>query len=122
MRSLLIIDDDAQIRRVVELCLRSSWTVLGAGDGRLGARLAKDELPDLILLDATMPDLDGPATLELLRADPATARLPVAFLTGLTGSDRTRLEELGCPVLEKPFSPSDLRDEVDLLLAMAPER
>ena len=122
-RTLLIIDDDDQIRRVVELCLRSTWTVIGAADGRTGAQLAKEKQPDLILLDATMPGLDGPASLELLRSDPATAQLPVAFLTGLAGGDeRSRLEELGCPIIEKPFSPPDLRDEVDLLHAMAPER
>ena len=121
-RTLLIIDDDDQIRRVVELCLRSTWTVIGAADGRSGAQLAKEKQPDLILLDATMPGLDGPASLELLHSDPATAQLPVAFLTGVTGGDeRSRLEELGRPIIEKPFSPPELRDEVDLLHAMAPK-
>jgi CheY-like chemotaxis protein len=68
---------------------------------------AKAERPDAILLDVVMPDRDGPATLEALRAEPATASIPVVFLTAVTAADEVaRLRQLGAAgVLAKPFDP-----------------
>jgi CheY-like chemotaxis protein len=81
-RRILVIDDSDLIRQVAELALRrAGWDVLTAGGGREGATLAAAEAPDAILLDVVMDDLDGPATLALLREREATRDIPVLFLT-----------------------------------------
>ena len=121
---VLIIDDDPEIRllAVAFLSRRGGMAVLEAGSGEEGVALAEKESPDVILLDAVMSGMDGPATLAALRQREKTARIPVIFLTGLSAADeRARLEQLGVRgVLTKPFSPSSLAATV-LDLMGAPE-
>ncbi|MCU1372755.1 MAG: response regulator receiver protein, partial [Actinomycetia bacterium] len=76
--------------------------------------MARAEQPDAIILDVMMPGMDGPATLAELRADPATADIPVVFLTAKVQSiERRRLEELGAAgVVAKPFDPMTLAGEL----------
>jgi two-component system OmpR family response regulator len=118
---VLIIDDDPEIRllAVAFLSGRGGMTVLEAGSGEEGVALAERESPDVILLDAVMTGMDGPATLAALRGRATTASIPVIFLTGLAGDDeRQRLEQLGaCGVLTKPFKASALGSTVLELLA-----
>jgi CheY-like chemotaxis protein len=119
-RRILVIDDSAVIRQVVQVGLRvdRSWEVLAADSGAEGLGIAVRELPDVILLDVEMPDLDGPATLALLRAEEATRKIPVLFLTGHTAEEeRGRLCALGAVgVIAKPFQPARLGDEIARLL------
>ena len=82
-RHVLVVDDSALIRQVVQLGLSGrGWRVTPAGSGAEGLELAEREPPDVILLDVVMPDLDGPATLSALRAAERTRDVPVVFLTG----------------------------------------
>jgi CheY-like chemotaxis protein len=92
---------------------------LDASNGPDGIRKAEEEQPDAILLDVMMPGMDGPAVLAALRKDPATAHIPVIFLTGKgTTADVERLTALGAVgVLAKPFDPATLPGEVRRLLA-----
>ena len=85
-----------------------------AANGRDGLTAARTEQPDAILLDVMMPDMDGPATLAELRADPATRDIPVVFLTAKTQTaERTRLAQLGAAgILTKPFDPLKLAGQV----------
>lgn len=121
---LLIIEDEEHIREIAQVSLEifGGWEVLAAGGGEAGLQLALDEQPDAILLDVMMPDLDGPATLARLRADPRTAGIPVVFLTAKAqAADRRQLAELGAAaVLEKPFDPTTLASEVAAALGVPP--
>src|SRR5437867_8873029 len=109
IRRILIVDDDDDIREVAQVSLEllGPYEVLTASGGRDGVESARTRQPDAILLDVMMPDLDGPATLAELRADPATRHIPVLFLTAKTqAADHTRLTALGAAgILTKPFDP-----------------
>ena len=115
-RRILIVDDEDDIREVAQVSLElvGQYEVLTASSGRDGVRSARADQPDAILLDVMMPDMDGPATLAELLADPLTRDIPVLFLTAKTQSaERTRLSELGAAgVLTKPFDPLKLAAEV----------
>lgn len=117
---ILIIDDEDDIREVAQMGLElvSGWRVETADSGLEGASRAAADVPDAILLDVMMPDVDGPATLKLLRSDPATASIPVVFLTARAqASDVDWLTGLGADgVLAKPFDPVTLADDVARVL------
>jgi CheY-like chemotaxis protein len=109
MPRVLVIDDSDLIRQVAELALaRVGWEVLLAEDGRTGAALAAAERPDAILLDVVMDDLDGPATLALLREGEETREIPVVFLTAREDADATGAQG----VIPKPFAVGELADAV----------
>src|SRR5690242_9575831 len=83
MTRILIIEDDADVRNNLAEALRlHHYQPLMAASGSKGIETAKRELPDLILCDVTMPDLDGHAVLNTLRNEAKTARIPFVFLTG----------------------------------------
>ncbi len=108
MRRILVIDDSELIRQVAALALsRAGWETLTAPGGEEGLRAAAAERPDAVLLDIEMPGLDGPATLERLRAQAETAETPVLFLTAHEqappGADG---------VLRKPFEVGELAGAV----------
>ena len=89
-----------------------------AGSGPDGASLAAAGAPDAILLDVMMPEVDGPATLELLRSDPVTASIPVVFLTARAQAADVRVVDRAGRrgVLAKPFDPVTLADDVARVL------
>jgi CheY-like chemotaxis protein len=117
---ILLIDDEDDIRRIARLSLSrlGAMEVVDAASGPDGVEKARREQPDAILLDVMMPDVDGGATLARLRADPATAGIPVIFLTAKAmSSEVERLRRLGAAgVLTKPFNPVTLATEVRALL------
>lgn len=84
MQSILVVDDDELIRTSVALALHANgYRVLEADDGDTGLSVSRAERPQLVLLDAVMPRLDGFATLGAMRLDPLLARTPVIMLTSL---------------------------------------
>jgi threonine synthase len=93
--SVLIVDDTDDARRLIRRILQSqgSFALLEASNGRQALELASLENPDLIILDLMMPELDGFAVLDALKANPATAHIPVVVVTAkeLTGEERRRL-------------------------------
>jgi len=120
---ILVIDDDDDIREVAQVTLEvmGGWEVLTARSGQEGLQLARSAKPDGILLDVMMPDMDGPTTLEHLRADPATADIPVIFLTAkVQAMDRKRLQDLPVAgLIAKPFDPLALSDQIASVLLRA---
>jgi DNA-binding response OmpR family regulator len=96
-RRVLVVEDDRVLRRACQASLvQRGFTVLVAADGEEGLRLAREERPDLVLLDLLMPKLDGVGVLRALRADPATAALPVVVLSNSSReADLAEVQRLG---------------------------
>ena len=117
---VLIIDDDADIRAIARLSLSrvGGMDVIEAASGAEGVRKARDEKPDVILLDMMMPTMDGSETLAALRSQPATAMTPVIILTAkAVGAEVERIRALGAAgVLIKPFDPRTLSGDVRALI------
>jgi CheY-like chemotaxis protein len=120
---VLIVDDEPHMLRVTELSLKKGGYHLVIGRNGLQAiELAGREKPDLIVMDVNMPELDGLAALQQLKASPDTAGIPVIMLT-VRGHALTRqqAEESGSAVfLTKPFSPTQLLSEVRRILGETP--
>ncbi|NJK27932.1 MAG: response regulator [Coleofasciculaceae cyanobacterium SM2_3_26] len=111
MNRILVIEDEETIRsNIVDLLEAEDFEAVGAENGHVGLQLARDVLPDLILCDVMMPDLDGFGVLEALRGNPQTAAIPFIFLTAR--ADRTDMRagmELGADdYITKPCTSSEL--------------
>jgi DNA-binding response OmpR family regulator len=117
---VLVIDDEAPIRLLCRVNLEAEgMTVLEAADGPAGLDLARDERPDIVLLDVMMPGLDGWRVAEQLLDDERTSTIPIIFLTARAEfRDRARgLDIGGVDYVTKPFNPLDLAPLVrDLLV------
>ncbi|MDI6692111.1 MAG: response regulator [Anaerosomatales bacterium] len=118
-KRILIADDNMQIRMLVKAALRQlDCEILEAVDGEEALERAVAEPPDLLLLDVTMPKLDGFEVLEFLRKRPDTADIKVVMLT--TAAQKTDLQrgvELGCDeYVVKPFEPRALRETVERVM------
>ena len=112
----LVVDDAPDIRLLADLVLSmAGFAVVGAASGREALRhLAQGDLPDIVLLDVQMPEVDGWETLSRLRSRPRTAALPVVLCTvkGLP-EDALRGWSSGCDgYLGKPFDIGALVDEL----------
>src|SRR5919204_4591964 len=108
---VLVIDDEAPIRLLCRVNLEAEkMNVLEAADGPGGLEKARDEKPDVILLDVMMPALDGWRVAEELLEDPQTRDIPIIFLTARAEfRDRARgLDIGGVDYVTKPFKPLDL--------------
>src|SRR5690349_46493 len=115
-KKVLVIEDEPSIRNNIMLMLKvERYAAVGAENGRIGVELAHADPPDLILCDVMMPEMDGFAVLEALRAEPRFAEIPFIFLTAL--DDRTSMRRgmnLGADdYLPKPFTRSELLEAVN---------
>lgn len=92
VKKILIIDDEEHFCRALKrgLEMRSTFQVLTATRGKEGIRLAKTQKPDLILLDIAMPDMAGTDVAEELSDDPATASIPIIFVTAIIKQNEVR--------------------------------
>ncbi|MBW4681227.1 MAG: response regulator [Microcoleus vaginatus WJT46-NPBG5] len=119
-KRILVIDDEEDIREVAQLSLEmvGGWEVITAGSGSEGIAKAEAELPDAILLDVMMPDMDGPATFAKMQLIKATQQIPVILLTAkVQATDQRRFAELGVAgVIAKPFDPMNLANQVAQVL------
>jgi CheY-like chemotaxis protein len=116
LAKILCAEDDPDIQAIMQMALEhvGGYTVLIAPNGREALDHAPAFAPDLILLDVMMPEMDGPTTLEALRADPALADIPVIFLTAKAQQHEIeRYRALGiAEVISKPFDPLTLPERV----------
>jgi len=109
--NVLLIDDDVQIQELVRFNLeKDGVAVLTASNGEQGLDLAKREKPDLIILDLTLPVMDGYDLCKLLRAENDTADIPIIILSARDDvADKVVGLELGADdYITKPFSPREL--------------
>lgn len=111
MTKILVIEDEETVREnILELLDAEGFETFTADNGRIGLELALQVLPDLILCDVRMPELDGYGVLKALRSEPTTAAIPVMFLTAKAAkTDLSYGIELGANAyITKPFSLSQL--------------
>jgi DNA-binding response OmpR family regulator len=116
---ILVIEDDEETRALLEGILGfEGHTVVSSADPSRAVALAKAEAPDLILSDITMPVMDGYAVLKALQSDPATAAMPVVFLSGHKDfSERVRAFRFGViDYISKPFTRETLVRKVARIL------
>lgn len=113
-KKILVVDDDEAIQEVIKTCLEdlAGWQVLLAGSGLEGLRIANSEPLDAILLDISMPKMNGIEMLRKLQENDSTRKIPVFLLTARTVSaDRQQLEQVA-GVIIKPFNVLKLVEQV----------
>src|SRR5438128_12645690 len=116
---VLIVEDEQGVVHLLRARLeREGFQVIAAYDGQAGLRAVTEARPDLLILDLTLPGLDGFEICRRIRRQPETARLPILVLSGRTEEvDKVVLLELGADdYVTKPFSPKELVARVKTLL------
>lgn len=111
MPKILIIEDEEAVREnILDLLEAEAFETIAAANGRIGVHLAISEVPDLILCDLMMPQLDGYGVLTALRQDPSTATIPFIFLTAKSAkSDFRQGMNMGADdYITKPFTRAEL--------------
>lgn len=111
MKKILVIEDEQPVRaNILELLEAEDFEVIGAENGFIGAIWAQENLPDLIICDVMMPEVDGYEVLSALRQDQITAAIPFIFLTAMADkADIRQGMELGADdYLTKPFTRDEL--------------
>jgi CheY-like chemotaxis protein len=111
MKTILAIEDEPSIlENILETLAFGGFSAVGAANGLIGVHLARQHLPNLILCDALMPELDGYHVLLDLRSDPATASIPFIFLTARVEREAVQqaLASGADGYLTKPFTVSEL--------------
>ena len=104
--SLLIVEDNIELREYLKLELKGAYRVLEAVNGKIGLEMAKQNKPDVIIADVMMPEMDGIEMCQLLKSNKATSTIPVLMLTAKV-AEKERIEgiDAGADVyLKKPFS------------------
>jgi CheY-like chemotaxis protein len=122
---VLVVDDDSEVRGLVAATLRrDGYAVVEAGDGLEALDAAHRLIPDLVLLDMTLPGMDGVEVARLLKATPTLSGVPVVALSALTHrAVRERALAAGCAhYLTKPCPPAALRNVVAQTLAATGHR
>ncbi|MES9962094.1 MAG: response regulator [Candidatus Sedimenticola sp. 20ELBAFRAG] len=117
-RALVIEDNENNMELISFILSASGYEVLKAENGLAGVLLARDQLPDFILLDIQLPDISGDDVIARIRADEKTRAIPVIAMTSysMTG-DRERLLQAGCDgYIEKPINPSRVVDQIESVI------
>ncbi len=120
MKRILLIEDNHSLREeILNVLELEDFEVVTAENGRHGLERLEEGLPDLVLCDLMMPDMDGYETLKAIRGNPLTAALPVILLTAREDDEcRTRCTELGADDdVTKPFRIPDLLAAVQNIAA-----
>lgn len=122
MPRVLLVEDDAMNRDMLaRRLLRRKFEVLIAEDGEAAVAMARSESPDLILMDISLPKMDGLEATRILKDSPDTESVPIIALTAhAMASDRDRALEAGCDDYDtKPIELSRLLGKIDALLGNA---
>lgn len=127
VKRVVYVEDELEMIDLVRLILgRKGFEVIGAEGGREGLETIRKELPDLVLLDLMMPDMDGWDVYQQMKAEPHTRNIPVIVITAkaqnidkVLGLHIARVDDY----ISKPFSPQELTESVERVLTkrMKPE-
>ena len=120
VKRILCIEDEPEMIDLIKLILgRRGYEVLGATGGLEGARLVRELLPDLVLLDLMMPDMDGWEVYQQMKADQTTRNIPVIVVTAkaqnidkVLGLHIAKVDDY----IAKPFGPQELMDSVERII------
>jgi CheY-like chemotaxis protein len=119
-KTILLIDDENNLRETISMCLEDlgGWQVLSAESGQQGLQIANRQKLDAIVLDVSMPVMDGFTFLKLLRTNPDTALIPVVLLTAYARSvSSQQLKQFAVAgAIEKPFSAVKLPSQIAAFL------
>jgi two-component system cell cycle response regulator DivK len=119
MKILYVEDNDDNVYMLKNRLTRAGFTVVVATDGTQGVAMATSERPDLILMDLTLPDIDGKEATRRIKADPATQRIPVIALTvNAMEGDKEQAIAAGCDDFDT--KPVELARLLDKIRALAP--
>ena len=119
MKILYVEDNDDNIYMLKNRLTRAGFTVIVATDGTQGVAMATAERPDLILMDLTLPDIDGKEATRRIKADPATQRIPVIALTvNAMEGDKEQAIAAGCDDFDT--KPVEMPRLLDKIRALAP--
>ena len=115
MKKVMVIDDQYTIRELVGMTMEESYEVIKVEDATTAFKRAKEEMPDLIILDIMMPKIDGYQICRMLKWDEKTKKIPVIILTAKhLAEDAAKAKEMGANYfMTKPFEPSVLKKKVD---------
>ncbi len=115
---LIVEDNDKNMKLARDVLQARGYRTLEAVTGEDGVRLAKEGKPDLVLMDIQLPGINGIDALKQLRADPATAQIPiVAFTASVTPTDRTQITQAGFDAfLSKPINLKEFLETVRRVL------
>lgn len=118
---VLVVDDNADMREYVKRLLTQRWQVETAANGAIALNMIQQQLPDLVLTDVMMPEVDGFQLLNTLRSDPITQSIPIILLSARAGEEATveGLEAGADDYLIKPFSARELVARVETQLQMS---
>jgi len=126
VKKIVYVEDELEMIDLVKLILsRKGYEVIGAAGGREGLDTIREVIPDLVLLDLMMPDIEGWDVYQQMRAEEATRNIPVIVVTAkaqnidkVLGLHIAKVNDY----ISKPFSPQDLVASVERVLAEAPQR
>ena len=121
MKTIVYIEDESEMIDLVKLILsRKGYQVVGAVGGREGLAVVREQVPDLVLLDLMMPDIEGWDVYQQIRADENTSHIPVIIITAkaqnidkVLGLHIAKVDDY----ISKPFSPQDLVSSIERVLA-----
>ena len=119
MAKILVIEDEESIREnILDLLEAENFEGIGAINGQVGIKLANEQIPDLILCDMMMPEVDGHGVLKALRSEPLTATIPFIFLTAKADKSdiRTGMELGADDYITKPCTPQELLKAIAIRL------
>ena len=119
MKILYVEDNDDNVYMLKNRLTRAGYTVVVANDGTQGVAMATSEKPDLILMDLTLPDIDGGEATRRIKGDPATKAIPIIALTAnAMAGDRENALAAGCDDFDT--KPVELQRLLDKIKALAP--
>ena len=119
MSKILIADDADLMRKIAKMSLeKGGHQVIEASDGLQAVELAKSEKPDLVLLDAEMPEMDGWEASKAIKSDPSTSSIPVLMCTGhdLTGEEDQLADAGASGFIPKPYNPAAMLEKIKEVL------
>lgn len=122
--TILVADDTPSNLELVDGILGADYEILAADNGEEAVAAARNELPDLILMDVMMPVMDGFEACRRIKADELTRHIPVLFLTAVadTGAVLRGFEAGGIDYVAKPFQPEELKARVSTQVALKQAR
>ena len=120
VRKIVCVEDDPEMIELIQLILnRRGFEVLGAPGGKEGLKLVREIIPDLVLLDLMMPDMDGWEVYQQMKAEESTRGIPVIIVTAkaqnidkVLGLHIAKVDDY----IAKPFGPQELIDSVEKIL------